>query len=540
MTPDVKDAPSLSVLPSPAIEAQELSLSVGGASLLKRADFTVRRGEIALLCAPSGAGKTILLKLLAGVLRAGHDGVAADGRLRFEQTDLLSQLPPPGRVGILFQNHALFDELSARENVLFALRHRVRGAAAAAAAPDRAAGAAIETVAAQELLEGLGVGGAGRLRHLSGGQLQRVALARTLALDPDLILYDEPTTGLDAANARLVAEMIRAAHGRRPRTTLIVTHDLEAFRAVASAALWLDPASGKVERLTLDEAVARAAQPIESDARPAAAGGGRRALPLRLLERTADAVGAAGLAVARLFPSWPRARYGVRYLGHYLRIAASPGAFLYVGVAGLLVGFVATYFTFEKMPRRDVTEPLFVDDVLSALGFMLFRVLAPVLVTLLVAARTGAAFAADIGGKVYARQFDALRSFGVDPSRYLLTGLLQSLLLAMPFLVWVMWWAAELSALLVFLFTHPDRSAFFWERGFTRGLINEDFFLHWGWMWVLAKTEACAFGIAAIAWFVGSREKLAADDVSRAVTRTVILASLHVLLVHFLFSFIEF
>ena len=539
MTPDVKDAPSLSVLPSPAIEAEELSLSVGGASLLKRADFTVRRGEIALLCAPSGAGKTILLKLLAGGLRAGHAGVAAEGRLRFEQTDLLSRRPPPGRVGILFQNHALFDELSARENVLFALRHRVRGEAAAAP-PDRAAGAALETVAAQQLLEGLGVGGAGRLRHLSGGQLQRVALARTLALDPDLILYDEPTTGLDAANARRVAELIRAAHGRRPRTTLIVTHDLEAFREVASAALWLDPASGKVERLGLDEAVARAAQPIDADACVAPAGAHRRSLPARFLERTADAVVAGGLAVARLFPSWPRARYGLRYLGHYLRIAASPGAFLYVGVAGLLVGFVATYFTFEKMPRRDVTEPLFVDDVLSALGFMLFRVLAPVLVTLLVAARTGAAFAADIGGKVYARQFDALRSFGVDPSRYLLTGMLQSLLLAMPFLVWVMWWAAKLSALLVFLFTHPDRSAFFWERGFTRGLVNEDFFLHWGWMWVLAKTEACAFGIAAIAWLVGSREKLAADDVSRAVTRTVILASLHVLLVHFLFSFIEF
>lgn len=537
MTPDATSAPALSVLPSPAIEAEELSLTVGGASLLRRADFAVRRGEIALICAPSGAGKTILLKLLAGVMRAGHDGVVAQGRLRFEQTDLLERRPPPGRVGILFQNHALFDELSARENVLFALRHRNHRATKTAPA-DRAAGAALETVAAQELLEGLGVGGAGRLRHLSGGQLQRVALARTLALDPDLILYDEPTTGLDAANARRVAELILAAHRRRPRTTLIVTHDLEAFRDMASAALWLDPASGKIERLTLDEAVARAAQPVEWGAHAVAETPGRRLA--RFFERTADAAAAAGLSVVRLFPSWPRARYGLRYLGHYLRIAASPGAFLYVGVAGLLVGFVATYFTFEKMPRRDVTEPLFVDDVLSALGFMLFRVLAPVLVTLLVAARTGAAFAADVGGKVYARQFDALRSFGVDPSRYLLTGLLQSLLLAMPFLVWVMWWAAELSALLVFLFTHPDRSAFFWQRGFTRALINEDFFLHWGWMWVLAKTEACAFGIAAIAWFIGSREKHAADDVSRAVTRTVILASLHVLMVHFLFSFFEF
>src|SRR5262252_8227418 len=124
MTPDVKDAPSLSVLPSPAIEAEELSLSVGGASLLDAADFTVRRGEIALLCAPSGAGKTILLKLLAGVLRPGAGAFTAEGALRFESTDLLAEAPPAGRVGILFQHHALFDEMAARDNVLFALRHR--------------------------------------------------------------------------------------------------------------------------------------------------------------------------------------------------------------------------------------------------------------------------------------------------------------------------------------------------------------------------------------------------------------------------------
>src|SRR5262249_630493 len=202
--------------------------------------------------------------------------------------------------------------------------------------------------------------------------------------------------------------------------------------------------------------------------------------------------------------------------------------------------FVATYFTFEKMPRRDFTEPLFVDDVLSALGFMLYRVLAPVLVTLLVAARTGAAFAADVGSKVYAHQFDALRSFGVDPSRYLLTGMQLSLLITMPFLVSVMYLLARVTSLSVFLFTHADSTSFFWQHAFDRGLHWEGHWLLWGSGWVLLKVEACAFGIAAIAWFVGTREKLAADDVSRGVTRTVIAASLHVLLVHFVFAFFEF
>ncbi|MBM4015892.1 MAG: ATP-binding cassette domain-containing protein [Planctomycetes bacterium] len=526
MSSDVDHEPGGSGVP--AIEARGLSVAIGGQPLLHDADFVVRRGELVLLCGPSGAGKTVLLKLLAGVLRDGSGGCRLKGELRFEATDLLRQRPPPGRVGVLFQNHALFDELTAEENVLFALRHR-----AGAEPPDRHH--------ARALLAQLGVERAGALRHLSGGQLQRVALARTLALSPDLLLYDEPTTGLDPANARNVADMICSAHaggGERMRTTVIVTHDLEAFRGIAREVLWLAPAERCLLRLPLDAALQRTSTLEQTDR----AGPDPDAPPLlaRFLGRSGEALAAVATALLRLLPTWPRARYGVRYLLHYLRIAASPGAFLYVGAAGLLLGFVATYFAFEKMPKKDFIEPLFVDDVLSALGFMMFRVLSPLLVTLLIAARTGAAFAADIGGKVYARQFDALRSFGVEPSRYLLTGVSWSLLIAMPFLVWTMWWLAEISCLGVFLFTHEERNGFFWERAFTRGLVNEDFPLHWGWNWVVAKTEVCALGIAAAAWFIGTREKLAADDVSRGVTRTVIAASLWVLVVHFAFAFFEF
>ncbi|MSR45992.1 MAG: ATP-binding cassette domain-containing protein [Planctomycetes bacterium] len=531
--------PVAAALAPPAIEARALTLSIGTHVLLHSASFDVRRGELVLLCGPSGAGKTVLLKLLAGVLRAGTGALTADGELRFEATDLLAQPPPPGRVGVLFQNHALFDELSPEENVLFALRHRAPPRAGAAAAGTSSASTPpTDRERAHALLSELGVAGIGKLRHLSGGQLQRVALARTLALDPDLLLYDEPTTGLDPANAKNVAAMIQSAHAARPRTTVIVTHDLAAFRGIAREVLWLAPEERALLRLPLDRAVERAETRHRTE-KPAA----DEALPfwiIRFLAKSGEALEAFATALLRLLPTWPRARYGVRYLLHYLRIAASPGAFLYVGAAGLLLGFVATYFAFEKMPKRGFIEPLFVDDVLSALGFMMFRVLAPLLVTLLIAARTGAAFAADIGGKVYARQFDALRSFGVDPSRYLLTALSWSLLLAMPLLVWTMWWTAEISSLGVFLWSHPERNAFYWERAFTRGLVNEDFPLHWGWDWVVAKTEVCALGIAAAAWFIGSREKLAADDVSRSVTRTVIGASLWVLFVHFLFAFVEF
>jgi hypothetical protein len=166
--------------------------------------------------------------------------------------------------------------------------------------------------------------------------------------------------------------MIETAHRRRPRTTLIVTHDLPTFRGIAEVALWIDPASGKVERLALEEALARADQ-FADESRPASvAPAASAALPVRFLERTADAVGAAGLALGRLVPRWPRVRYGLRYLGHYLRIAASPGAFVYVGVAGLLLPGPGVPLAREN--RRAATSPSRSSSTTSsALGFMLFR-----------------------------------------------------------------------------------------------------------------------------------------------------------------------
>src|SRR5262245_49221477 len=90
-------SPELAVLPSPAIEAEQLTIRIGGGTLLDAADFFVRRGELVLLCGPSGSGKTVLLKLIAGVVRPGAGALAAHGKLRFEQTDLLAQRPPAGR-----------------------------------------------------------------------------------------------------------------------------------------------------------------------------------------------------------------------------------------------------------------------------------------------------------------------------------------------------------------------------------------------------------------------------------------------------------
>lgn len=512
------------------LTARGLSVSIAGRPLLSDATFELRRGEWVLLVGPSGTGKTVLLKLLAGILRPDRV-LRATGQLAFAGRDLIGRGPGPSKVGILFQDHALFDELTPRENLLFALRHRPQAARASGLDENRRAG---------ELLETLGLSEKARIRTMSGGQLQRLALARTLAHDPELVVYDEPTTGLDPANAERVARLIADTHKDGRRTSLVVTHDAHTLAPLADRVLLFDPATAGLREVEADQAEAKLRETLPPDVDAPIKTTPRRGFATAFFERSADCFIAALQSLILLLPLFPRAGYGLRYLWASLKLSASTGAFAYVIMAGSILGFVATYFTFEHLPKKGFTEPVFQDDVVRALGYLMYRVLSPILLTVLIAARNGAAIASYIGGKVYARQFDALRSFGVVPARYLLTANLWGSLIAMPFLFAAFYLCARIFSCLLFIYTHPDRSYFYWDLNFFRSLRSGPGPFYLGTWWLVAKLEVCAFGTAMIAYYQGAREKATADDVSHAVTRTIIAASLFVLTTHFLFAFFEF
>lgn len=242
----------------------------------------------------------------------------------------------------------------------------------------------------------------------------------------------------------------------------------------------------------------------------------------------------------KLLPRWPSPCWGARFALHYLWLAASPAAWIYVGVAGMIVGFVSTYYTFRFLPYRGYTEPLIIEDLLEALGYALYRILVPVLVTVLLAARTGAAMAADVGTKSYSQQTDALRTFGVHADRYLGTGILYALLLTTPALTWAAFWTARFTSLAVFAATHPQFGPYFWELHFGAALAVPGRFWYRGTGWLAAKLLVCALGIGAIAYEQGVGPKQAAAQVSIATTRTVLWSTLYVLVVHFVFAFYEF
>ncbi len=177
--------------------------------------LTVHRGEVLTLLGASGTGKSVLLKLLIGLLEADGGQILVDGAdvARFTEDEFL---PVRRRISMLFQGAALFDSLSVGENVAYPLK--ILGTFSAADIRDRVA----------DRLAMVGLPGIEAMKpsDLSGGMRKRVGLARAIVADPEMILYDEPTTGLDPVNTRRINELILSIQRRLHVTSLVVTHDL--------------------------------------------------------------------------------------------------------------------------------------------------------------------------------------------------------------------------------------------------------------------------------------------------------------------------
>jgi molybdate transport system ATP-binding protein len=175
-------------------------------------------GGVAVLFGPSGAGKTLTLQCLAGLITPNAGRIVVDGRVLFDSGSGINLPPQARRVGYVFQGYALFPHLSVADNVGFGLRHAPRAQRVAKTA------AVLERLGLADLAHRLP-------RELSGGQRQRVALGRALAIDPALLLLDEPLSALDAPLRRALRDELRAVLSTVGTAAVVVTHDFtEAYR----------------------------------------------------------------------------------------------------------------------------------------------------------------------------------------------------------------------------------------------------------------------------------------------------------------------
>jgi phospholipid/cholesterol/gamma-HCH transport system ATP-binding protein len=231
------DRPNLA--DSPLVAARQLHVEFGSHAVLRDISLTIPRGQTVAIIGESGCGKTVLLKTLIGLIKPARGEVQFDGQNlhRLGDKELVQQRI---RFGYLFQNAALFDSMTIGQNVAFPLRQHRQ-------ASDRQ----VQELVLARLAE-VGLPDAVVVKkpaELSGGMRKRVGLARALVLNPELMLYDEPTTGLDPIMSDVINELIMSTRRTHLVTSIVVTHDMRTARKVADRVVMLYP----LARLAADE-----------------------------------------------------------------------------------------------------------------------------------------------------------------------------------------------------------------------------------------------------------------------------------------------
>ena len=208
---------------TPLIQVRNLHKRFGRQVVLQGLSLDIGRGEIMAVVGRSGTGKSVFLKHLIGLIRPDSGQVLVDGEdIHRDGSRTLARIRE--RFGMLFQGGALFDSLTVEDNIAFPLRERTRMSAAQ-----------IQGVVA-ETLKGVGLEGVeGKFpEQLSGGMRKRVALARALAMHPEIVLFDEPTTGLDPILVRAIHRLIADTQARFHYTAVIVSHELPEIFDIAT------------------------------------------------------------------------------------------------------------------------------------------------------------------------------------------------------------------------------------------------------------------------------------------------------------------
>lgn len=235
------------------IETRGLHKSFNGQAVLKGVDLAIPKGEVTVIIGPSGSGKTVFLKHVIGLLKPDRGQVLVDGvdigRLKGRELNDFRR-----RFGMLFQGAALFDSLTVFDNVAFPLIESSRGEKP----PD------LKRVV-EEKLALVGLAGAGNKMpsELSGGMRKRAGLARAIVLAPAIILYDEPTTGLDPIMAAAIDNLILSMQQRLRVTSVVISHDIESALRVGDRIAMIH--EGRIIECAPPAEFERSANPVVRD-----------------------------------------------------------------------------------------------------------------------------------------------------------------------------------------------------------------------------------------------------------------------------------
>ncbi|AMR30156.1 ABC transporter ATP-binding protein [Mucilaginibacter sp. PAMC 26640] len=228
-TPDSTFTNSKDSTKVPVITISHVYKRFGPNVVLKNFNLTVNKEENVVILGKSGSGKSVLIKCIIGLLKADEGSINVLG-------DDVTQLSDDGldkvraKIGFLFQGNALYDSMTVRENLEFPLRHHWTDLKQSEV-----------NAMVKEALENVGLAHTTEMmpEELSGGMLKRIALARTMILKPEIILYDEPTTGLDPVTAREIDQLILTLQRKYHTSSIIISHDMNCVKNISDRVVLL-------------------------------------------------------------------------------------------------------------------------------------------------------------------------------------------------------------------------------------------------------------------------------------------------------------
>ncbi len=208
----------------PVIEIKDVAKSFGDNHVLNNFSLTVHKGENVVVLGKSGSGKSVLIKCVVGLLEQDKGSIKVLGNeiteLDQEELDILRV-----RIGFLFQNSALYDSMTVRENLEFPMRRHLSHLEKKES--DSIVEEALENVGLLNSIDAMPA-------DLSGGMRKRIGLARTLILKPEIVLYDEPTTGLDPITGREIVELMMDLQKKYNTSSIIISHDMQVAKTTAN------------------------------------------------------------------------------------------------------------------------------------------------------------------------------------------------------------------------------------------------------------------------------------------------------------------
>jgi phospholipid/cholesterol/gamma-HCH transport system ATP-binding protein len=231
----------------PVIELKDVYKSFEQNDILKGVTLTVKKGENLVVLGKSGSGKSVLIKCIVGLVQPDSGEVDVFGK-SVSELSYRELNETRVKIGFLFQNSALYDSMTVRENLAFPLRHHFRKI-----------GKKEMSDIVMEALDSVGLKDSGDKMpsELSGGMMKRIGLARTLILKPEIMLYDEPTTGLDTATGKEISLLILEMQRKRNISSIIITHDMTCAKTTADRIVMLKEgvivAEGSYEELSHNE-----------------------------------------------------------------------------------------------------------------------------------------------------------------------------------------------------------------------------------------------------------------------------------------------